>query len=72
MKLVKTNDNSYTFHSDKYDETYHSTSGALEESLKKFVEPCGIKDGMNILDIGFGHWNEPRNNSISSNCSWKQ
>jgi len=54
MKLVKTNDSSYTYHSDEYDETYHSTSGALEESLKKFVGPCKIKDGMNILDIGFG------------------
>lgn len=54
MKIVKTNDNSYTMYSDKYDEKYHSISGALEEAQKKFVEPCEIKDGMNILDIGFG------------------
>ncbi|MBW2977930.1 hypothetical protein KY331_03735 [Candidatus Woesearchaeota archaeon] len=53
-KLIKTKDNSYTFYSEKYNEAYHSTSGALEESFKKFVEPCGIKAGMNILDIGFG------------------
>ena len=54
MKLVRTSDNSYTVYSDKYSENYHSVSGALEESLKKFVEPCKIKDGMSILDIGFG------------------
>jgi len=54
MKLIKTNDNSYTFYSKEYSENYHSISGALEESLKKFIEPCRIKDGMKILDIGFG------------------
>ena len=37
MKLIKTKDNSYTFYSEKYNEAYHSTSGALEESFKKFV-----------------------------------
>jgi tRNA U34 5-methylaminomethyl-2-thiouridine-forming methyltransferase MnmC len=54
MKLIKTKDNSYTFYSEKYQESYHSVSGALEESFKKYVEPCRIKKGMNILDIGFG------------------
>jgi len=54
MKLVKTKDSSYTFYSSKYKEAYHSISGALEESLKKFVEPCKVKDGMKILDICFG------------------
>lgn len=54
MKLVKTKDNSYTFFSEKYQETYHSISGALEEAEKKFVLACGIKPGMNVLDIGFG------------------
>ena len=54
MKLILTKDGSSTFKSEKYDETYHSVTGALEEAEKKFIEPCGIKDGMNILDIGFG------------------
>ena len=54
MKLVKTKDNSYTIYSEEYSETYHSVSGALEESFKKFIEPCDVKEGMCILDIGFG------------------
>lgn len=54
MRVVRTKDNSYTLYSDKYTECYHSVSGALEEAFKKFVEPCGIKAGMNLLDIGFG------------------
>lgn len=54
MKLIQTKDSSYTYHSEEYDETYHSTSGALEEAQKKFIEPCEIKDGLTILDIGFG------------------
>lgn len=54
MRLIKTKDGSYTFYSDKYKETYHSVTGALEESHKKFVEPCNIKDGMTVLDICFG------------------
>lgn len=54
MRVVKTKDNSYTLYSEEYTECYHSISGALEESFKKYVEPCEIKAGMNILDIGFG------------------
>ncbi|MEA3378330.1 MAG: MnmC family methyltransferase [Nanoarchaeota archaeon] len=54
MRLVQTKDGSYTFYSNKYGETYHSISGALEESFKKYVEPCKIKDGDKILDICFG------------------
>ena len=54
MKLVKTADNSITFHNEEFDETYHSTSGALEESFKKFIEPSNLKENSNILDICFG------------------
>lgn len=54
MKQIKTKDSSITFYSDEYKEYYHSLSGALEEALKKYVEPCKIKDGMKILDICFG------------------
>jgi chorismate dehydratase len=52
--MIKTKDSSVTLYSEKYSEHYHSTSGALEESLKKFIEPCNIKDNFLILDIGFG------------------
>ncbi|MDO8480338.1 MAG: tRNA (5-methylaminomethyl-2-thiouridine)(34)-methyltransferase MnmD [Nanoarchaeota archaeon] len=54
MKQVLTGDGSPTFYSEKYGETYKSTSGAMEEAQKKFVLPCKIADGMRILDIGFG------------------
>ena len=56
MKQVTTKDNSITFHSDKYNETYHSTSGAKEEAIKKFAEPCKINTykKVTILDICFG------------------
>ncbi|MBT4174577.1 hypothetical protein HOE07_02795 [archaeon] len=54
MQLVKTKDNSLTFHNKEYDETYHSISGALEESYKKFVGPSKVSDNKAILDICFG------------------
>ncbi len=54
MKSVKTKDETYTLYSEEYKEHYNSVSGALEEAFKKYVEPCGIKAGMKILDIGFG------------------
>ena len=49
-----TGDGSITLYNKQYEENYHSTSGALEEAFKKFVEPCKVKDGMSILDICFG------------------
>lgn len=54
MKLTKTNDNSYTFFNETYQEYYHSLTGALEEAQKKYIEPLHVKDGMKILDICFG------------------
>lgn len=54
MRAVKTNDLSLTLYSEEYDETYHSVSGALDEALRKFVEPCCVRNGMKILDICFG------------------
>ena len=54
MKAIETKDKSMTFYNKQYAETYHSTSGAIEESFKKFVEPCMIKEGMIVLDICFG------------------
>ncbi len=53
---VVTKDGSVTFHNAEYDETYHSVSGAEEESVKKFAEPClqEVGDSVKILDICFG------------------
>ena len=60
MKKVVTGDRSITLHSDEYDETYHSVSGAVEEAYKKFAEPAleivdlRNNDEISILDVGFG------------------
>ena len=59
MKKIITNDNSPTFYNETFQESYHSSSGAIEEAFKKFVEPCQIaklakKDNIYILDICFG------------------
>jgi len=59
LKKIETNDGSVTFHNYLYDETYHSVTGAVEEAVKKFVEPCRIKDvalggTVKILDVCFG------------------
>lgn len=58
MKKIITEDNSTTFYNEMYNETYHSTTGAEEEAVKKFVEPCkniiNNNKVINILDICFG------------------
>jgi tRNA U34 5-methylaminomethyl-2-thiouridine-forming methyltransferase MnmC len=54
MKLVKTEDGSFTFRNEEYDQTYHSQSGALEEAFGKYVKAAGITDGMTILDYCYG------------------
>lgn len=59
MRLITTNDGSETYYNDDFKETYHSTSGAIEESIKKFVEPTNYKElakkgYVKILDICFG------------------
>ncbi|MFC1728305.1 tRNA (5-methylaminomethyl-2-thiouridine)(34)-methyltransferase MnmD [Nanoarchaeota archaeon] len=54
MKKVMTKDGSETFYSKEYTETYHSTSGALQEGFEKFVGPSGLFEGCKILDICFG------------------
>ncbi|MBW3018026.1 hypothetical protein KY325_02615, partial [Candidatus Woesearchaeota archaeon] len=58
-KKIITGDNSVTFFSSKYDEAYHSLTGAKEEAFKKYSEPCKIaelaKTGkILILDVCFG------------------
>ena len=59
LKQKITEDSSITLFSEKYQEHYHSTKGAVEESFEKFVKPCRIaelaKSGkIRILDVCFG------------------
>lgn len=59
MQKITTPDGSVTFHNPEFDEAYHSKSGAKEEAIKKFVEPCLIKElaksgKIQILDVCFG------------------
>jgi chorismate dehydratase len=59
MKEVVTADGSITYHDEKYDETYHSVSGAVEEAFKKHAEPANVAERaklgeISILDICFG------------------
>jgi len=59
MEKIITKDGSETFKNEELDETYHSISGAKEEAVKKFVEPCLIKSKSEkgeivILDFCFG------------------
>ncbi|EAZ89134.1 tRNA (5-methylaminomethyl-2-thiouridine)(34)-methyltransferase MnmD [Crocosphaera chwakensis] len=55
-----TDDGSYTFFSDEFDELLHSHSGAKQEAQYKFIEPCQIKEKITIkntikiLDICYG------------------
>ena len=57
--LVETADGTFTARSERFDECYHSTrDGALQESLKKHVEPAFSlvppRESYTILDICFG------------------
>ena len=56
---VQSEDGSFTAYSSEYDEHYHSTKdGALNESLKKHIEPAfslhSKKEHLKIIDICFG------------------
>ena len=59
LKQRVTKDSSITLFNEKYQEYYHSTKGAVEESFEKFVKPCRIaelakKGKIRILDVCFG------------------
>ncbi|MDJ0601526.1 MAG: MnmC family methyltransferase [Crocosphaera sp.] len=55
-----TDDGSYTFFSEEFDELFHSHSGAKQEAQYKFIVPCQIKqkttikDTIKILDLCYG------------------
>ena len=57
-QIVKTRDGSNTIFIAEFDETYHSTHGAIQESLHVFVS-SGLKfktelNDINVLEVGFG------------------
>ena len=59
MKKIITADNTESFLNLEINETYHSQTGAVEEALKKYAEPCQIKElaktgSIKILDMFFG------------------
>jgi len=59
MRKILTHDNTETFINDEVGESYHSFTGAVEEALKKYAEPCKIaelaKSGkVKILDVCSG------------------
>ena len=55
-----TEDGSYTFFSEEFQETFHSSFGAKQEAEVRYIEPCGIKQlaqqksTIRILDICYG------------------
>ncbi len=59
LQKIITPDGSITFYNPDFDEAYHSKSGAKEEAMKKFIEPCQIKElakkgHIKLLDVCFG------------------
>lgn len=58
--LQSTADGSFTFFSDEFGETFHSSSGAKQEAEKKFVEPCQLREkakannSLKLLDVCYG------------------
>ena len=59
LKLQPTGDGSFTFFSSEFGETFHSTSGAREEALLKFVYPLDLiskaqQPSLQLLDVCYG------------------
>ena len=57
VELISTADGSHTLRSKQLGECYHSTNGALQESEHVFISSgfkAVEKDGINILEVGFG------------------
>ena len=57
-EIVKTRDGSNTLFVPEFDETYHSTHGAIQESLHVFIR-SGLKfktelNDISVLEVGFG------------------
>ena len=58
LKKVITKDGSISFRSEKFNENFHSLSGAFYETKTKFINPSRLKrfqnKSINVLDICFG------------------
>lgn len=59
FSLQLTADNSYTFYSEEFEETFHSQQGAKTEAEHKFVAPTGLaikarQPALKLLDICYG------------------
>jgi tRNA U34 5-methylaminomethyl-2-thiouridine-forming methyltransferase MnmC len=67
-KKIKTEDNSITFKSLEFGETYHSTSGAYEEALKKHIEPSEILNKIENKLIKEEKTNRRQINQEKINC----
>lgn len=58
--LTQTGDDSNTLFSERYQQTYHSTFGALTESMHVFIDGAGVASRLRerkrtrVLEIGFG------------------
>src|SRR5689334_15363225 len=57
-ELITTSDGSHSLHVPELSETYHSTHGALQESLHVFIragfESCHQPSPVRVLEIGMG------------------
>jgi tRNA U34 5-methylaminomethyl-2-thiouridine-forming methyltransferase MnmC len=57
VKIHKTDDGTPTIYSEQFNQHYHSTFGALNESMHVFIEAgldyCSLNN-INILEVGFG------------------
>jgi len=51
---VETKDGTTTLFNAQFNQTYHSTTGAYEEAMEKYVRPAKIKKGDTVLDYCFG------------------
>jgi len=58
LKKIITKDGSISFRSEKFNENFHSRSGAFYETKHKFINPSRLKrfqnKSINVLDICFG------------------
>ena len=59
MRKIITSDNSESFLNEQVGEAYHSQTGAVQEAMLKYVEPCKIRElaktgHLKILDVCFG------------------
>lgn len=57
---VQTGDGSYTLYHPLYRQHFHSVAGAREESWRKYIGPCRIREklesgeNISVLEVGFG------------------